>query len=133
MIKTLSIACGSDDGVNFTNEHFGSAKFYLLYSLNLNTGSIKYTKKLANTSVSETFHGDPAKASSVSELLDGVQVIVGLAMGSNVVRMRKRFVPVISREKNIKLALEKLKGKLDSIRENLDIPTGKDKSLIFIG
>ena len=46
MVKVVNVACGTDDGINFTNEHFGSAKFYLVYTLNLETGQFKYLKRI---------------------------------------------------------------------------------------
>ncbi len=106
MVDSVKIACGTDDGINFTSEHFGSAKFYLLFELNLNDGSIKEAGRILNTSVEEKKHGDPKKAASVSEMLKDVQVLVGFVMGPNIVRMRKRFVPIVSRERNIKKGLE---------------------------
>jgi len=31
MDKVIDIACATDDGINFTREHFGSAKLYLRF------------------------------------------------------------------------------------------------------
>ncbi len=132
MINQVNIACGTDDGINFTDEHFGSAKFYLIYALNLETGELKYTKKIKNTSPQEEIHGDPIKAHSVSELLKDVQVLMSSVMGPNIVRIRKKFIPVISREKNIDVAIKKLKGKASIIKESLKIPAGKDKKTVYI-
>ncbi len=129
----INIACGTDDGVTFTEEHFGSAKFYLLYTLNLETGELNYVDKIYNTSPQEQTHGDPKKAKSVSELMQNVHVLVGSAMGPNIVRMRKKFIPVISRERDIESAMEKLKDKLDVIKRNLEMPPEEDREIIYIG
>jgi len=132
MTNQVNIACGTDDGVNFTDEHFGSAKFYLIYTLDLETRELRYTKKIENTSPQEEVHGDPIKAHSISELLKDVQVLMGSVMGPNIVRIRKRFTPVISRGKNIEDAIKKLKEKASIIKKNLKIPTGKDKKTVYI-
>ena len=120
MVDSVKIACGTDDGINFANEHFGSAKFYLLFELNLNNGSIKEAGKILNTSIEEKEHGDPKKAASVSEMLKDVQVLVGFVMGPNIVRMRKRFVPIVSREKNIRRSLERVSKLADEIKAELN-------------
>ena len=115
MVDYVKIACGTDDEINFTNKHFGSAKLYLLFELNLKDSSIKEIGRIMNTSIEERKHGDPKKAASVSEMLKDVQVLVGFAMGPNIIRMRKRFVPIISRERNIKKSMEmvsKLSGEI---------------------
>ncbi len=131
MVKVVNVACGTDDGINFTNEHFGSAKFYLIYSLNLETGQSKYIRKIENTSVQEKIHGDPEKAMSISELLKDVQILMSFVMGPNIVRMRKVFIPVISRKKNINDALKKLTEKIDIIIKDLKIPSGENKEVIY--
>ncbi len=120
MVDYVKIACGTDDGINFTNEHFGSAKFYLLFELNLNNGSIKEAGRILNTSIEEKEHGDPKKAASVSKMLKDVQVLVGFVMGPNIIRMRKRFVPIVSREKNIRRSIEMISKLADEIKAELN-------------
>ncbi len=133
MNSQINIACGTDDGVAFTEEHFGSAKFYLLYSMDLETGELEYVGKTYNTTSPEETHGDPKKAKSVSELMKGVHILMGSAMGPNIVRIRKNFIPVVSREKYIESAMEKLKDKLSVIKRNLEMPIGEDREIIHIG
>jgi len=115
----MSVMTKTDDGVTFTEEHFGSAKFYLLYAINLETGELNYVDKIYNTSPQEQTHGDPKKAKSVSELMQNVHVLVGSAMGPNIVR--------------IESAMEKLKDKLDVIKRNLEMPPEEDREIIYIG
>ena len=69
MINYVNIAFGTDDGVNFTSNHFGEAKFYLIYKLNLNNNEIELIEERNNNSIREEIHGDPKKAKSISELL----------------------------------------------------------------
>jgi len=132
MDNQVIIACGTDDGVGFTSDHFGSAKYYLIYTFNLQTGEIGYREKIVNTSRPEEIHGDPKKARSVTELLREAQVLMGKVMGPNIVRMRKKFIPVICRDKNIVRALEKRKVKTAEIQSNLELPPGQDRKIIYL-
>ncbi len=125
----LKIACATDDGINFSEEHFGSAKKFLIYELNLDTGDTKIVKTIENDTPEERTHGDPEKAKKISELLKDVQVLIGFAMGPNIIRMRKKFVPIISREKNIETALSKLKSLLNEIKSSLE---KEEKDVLFI-
>ena len=128
----VKIACGTDDGINFTSEHFGSAKFYLIYRFNLETGEISKVEERENTSVEEEKHGDPKKAQSIAGLMKDIQVLVAFVMGPNIVRMRKKFIPIISREKNIKISLGKLKTRLENIKRELAKEEGVDREIIYL-
>lgn len=130
--KIVKIACGTDDGIRFTEDHFGSAKFYLIYTLDLKNKNINFIKKVKNTSISEKLHGDPKKAKSVSNLLKKIQVIVGFLIGPNIIHLRKKFIPVISKEKNINKTLKRLIDKIDLIKKGLEIEQGKSKNIIYI-
>lgn len=126
------MACATDDGKEFTTVHFGDAKFYLVYELDLENKEITFLKQIDNTSQEEKTHGDPKKARSISEIMGDIRVLVGFAMGTNVTRMRKNFVPVISRKKRIEDALEGILNMIDPIRSNLEKPKGEDRDIIFI-
>lgn len=132
MSDKVKIACGTDDGVAFTSEHFGSAEYYLIYSWDLEKAEIKYVKKVENSSAPEEIHGDPVKARSVTELLREVQVLIGKVMGPNIVRMRKKFIPVICRDRNISWALEALKSRMAEVEENLKLMPGQDRKIIYL-
>ena len=132
MPESIIIACGTDDGVNFTDEHFGSAKYYLLYSLDPDTGETRFLEKQENTTPEEETHGDPKKARSISGLMDGVDVLVGKAMGTNITRMRKKFVPIISREMDISKTLGRLGELTDDIRENMNRNQTQERDILFI-
>jgi len=62
-------------------------------------------------------HGDPGKAEATSSVLNGVDVLVGKIMGPNIVRLRKKFVPIIVRQPDIGAALKILKENLIEITE----------------
>ena len=104
----MLVALSSDDGVNLTTEHFGDGKKFYIYEVG--PDGYKLVKTIDNNVREEKFHGDPEKAGSIGKLLgsEGVSVLVGFAMGPNIVRMRKRFVTVISRCRNMTDALSEL-------------------------
>lgn len=130
MGEIIKIACATDDGIDFSKEHFGSAKKYLVYSLDLENGMLKFLKEIKNQTPEEKVHGDPEKARAVSNELKEMKVLVNSFFGPNIVRMRKKFVPIVSNEKNIKKALEKIKQKCDEIKSSLN-QTG-DKNILYI-
>ena len=132
MSDSIILACGTDDGVTFTDEHFGSARYYMTYSLDLDTGETTFLERQDNTTPEEEIHGDPKKAGSIMELLADVDVLVGKAMGTNITRIRKRFVPVISRENNIDKTLARMNELIPAIRENLSRPPGQERDILFI-
>jgi len=132
MDKVIDIACATDDGINFTREHFGSAKLYLIFRLNLENKKIEFIKKLANISSPEEMHGYPKKAKSVSHMLRDIQALIGFAFGPNITRIRKQFIPIISRDINIKNALKKLISKIDEIQKDIKTSEDKEKKIIYI-
>lgn len=131
-MKKTKIALGTDDGKTLSNDHFGSAKFFLIYELDLRNGNVAFVKKIKNTTPKEKKHGDPRKAKSVGQLLRDVSVLIGFVMGPNIVRIRKKFLPVISREKEIKKVLEKLPQFLDQISKEVSKKPGEDRKIIYI-
>ena len=132
VVNNTILACATDDGKNFTEEHFGDAKFYLVYELDLENKELTFLKQINNTSGEEKTHGDPKKAASISEIMVDVQVLVGFAMGTNVTRIRKKFVPVISRKKIIGDALEEILNMIQPIKSNLEKPKEEDRDILFI-
>ena len=128
----VNVACGTDDGINFTNAHFGDAKVYLIYSFNLETKECKYVDRVKNTTDEEEEHGAQGKAQSLSELLKEVEVLACLRMGPNIARVRKNFVPVISRVRNIEKCLKRLEGFLDEIKQEAGKEKGIDREVIYI-
>ena len=118
--NTIKIACATDDNFNFSKEHFGSASKYLVYSLNLDNKEIKFLKEIKNITSEERKHGDPNKAKAVSEILKEIDVLINSVFGPNIVNMRKNFVSVVSRERNIEKALKKLINKIQDLRSSLN-------------
>jgi len=62
----------------------------------------------------------------------GVVVFLAFVMGPNIVRIRKEFVPIISREKNISKSLEKIKNYIPDILNEIKVEEGKDKKVFVI-
>ncbi|MCD6482074.1 MAG: dinitrogenase iron-molybdenum cofactor biosynthesis protein [Thermoplasmata archaeon] len=106
----MRIACATDDGKKFSDEHFGSASYYLIYEYKEQEKEFVKIDKIMNTSGEERGHGDAGKAERVMKLMkDGnVDALMGEKMGRNIIHIKKGFVPIISRIKNIEEAMAKL-------------------------
>ena len=122
-VKAIIIACATDDGIFLADCHFGEARKYLIYRIE-NDKKI-FIGKLENTSRQERIgqsHGDAEKAFDVKSILKGrdVNVILGHKIGPNITRMRKHFVPVVSREREIEKALGSVIEKYDVILAEYD-------------
>ena len=132
-IMKIKLACGTDNGTEFTDKHFGSSKYFLIYEFNLETKDLRFLKRIENSTPEEE-HGDIKKAKSVSELLKSVFVLIAFRYGPNIIRIKKRFVPIISREKNIEKTLNKVKLFSNKIKSEIEIEKEKgiDKEIIYI-
>ena len=126
----MIVACGTDDGKNFTRNHFGDSKLFLIYKLDESGFSL--VEKIANNSPEEEHHGDPVKAGFIGKLLKQheVQGIFAFAMGPNIVRMRKNFLPIISRTENINEALKLLQKRVAELEEKFK--KQGDKEVIYV-
>ena len=128
----IKLACGTDNETEFTNGHFGSSKFFLIYDFDLETKDLRFLKRIENSTQEEEEHGDIKKAKSVSELLKNIFVFAAFRYGPNIVRIKKRFVPIISREKNIEKTLYKIKLISNKIKSEIEKEKGIDKEIIYI-
>ena len=131
-IMKIKLACGIDNETEFTNEHFGSSKYFLIYDFDLETKDLRFLKRIENSTQEEEKHGDIKKAKSVSELLKNVFVLVAFRYGPNIIRIKKRFIPIISREKNIEKTLNKVKLYSNKIKSEIEKEKGIDKDIIYI-
>lgn len=105
------LACGTKDGDQLYQEHFGESPYFLLYELK--QGEPDFLEKVENITREEEeaedeAHGDPIKAKNISSFLKtkSVNVLLAHQMGPNVVKVSKNFVPVISREVDIEKSLQ---------------------------
>ena len=126
----IKFAIGTDDGIEFSKHHFGSSQKYLIYTFDLETNKIIHIDTIQNITPEERKHGDPEKAQNIGSLLKGVSVLVAKRMGSNVARMRKKFVPIMCKDVNIEQALERLPKYIEQIQMGLAKPMGEDKEII---
>ncbi len=133
-IMKIILACGTDNKIDLSVEHFGSAKYFLFYEFDLEKKNIVFLKSINNYTLQkeEEKHGDLKKAKSVSELLENVSVFVANKYGPNIKRIKKRFVPIISREKNIEKTLSRIKKINRQIKTEVEKENRLDKNIIFI-
>ena len=93
-MNSFICAIASNDGVNYTDTHFGDAKYYLLYEFC--DASAESLKTISNTTEQdkEDIHADPQKAGSVVQMLKKkkVQVVAAGVFGPNIKRIKSQFV-----------------------------------------
>lgn len=91
-MKSFICAFGTDDGVHFTNRHFGDSNRFDIYELSNN--EFKFIKQVDNNSIEETTHADPKKAKSIAKLLEEqrVTVVFSKQFGPNIKRIKNNFV-----------------------------------------
>ncbi len=125
----LRVAVGTDDGKNFTNSHFGDSKYFLIYEWDENN-RLKFIEKRENIKFDEEKHGDSKKAVHISNQLQGIFVLMAKVFGPNIVKIRKKFVPVVSRVNKIEDALNILSLKRADVEKNLNLEN--DKEIIYL-
>ncbi len=128
----LKIACGTDDEKNFTDNHFGDSSKFFIYEYDSENQNIEFVEKIENKSEVEGEHGDIKKAKNISVILKDISILVAFVMGPNIIRMRKKFVPVVSREKNILKTLEKIKENFSEMINEIELPKGRDRKIFII-
>ncbi len=105
-MRKIIVAIGLRNDNELTDMHFGDSVYFDIYELTNN--SINELKKIKNAKIEERMHGDPKKANAIGNLLKGSDVLVAFRMGPNILRMKKKFVPVIVNTKNIEKVKETL-------------------------
>ncbi len=117
--EELLFAIGTDDGKTIKQgDHFGMSKIFQIWRYSNGELIFKEERKNVKYQEDETrIHGDPNKAKATSSVLGGVDVLVGKMMGPNIVRLQKKFVPIIVRQSRINETLEILKENIIEIIE----------------
>ncbi len=128
----FKIACGTDNGKTFTDGHFGDSKYFLIYEYNTENHSFGFIQKVKNIFKEEQKHDDAQKAKSISDILQDIQVVLAFAMGPNITKIRKKFIPVISREKDIIKSFDNIKKEIAEMINEMELPSGKDKKIFII-
>ncbi len=116
-MSKIIAAFGLKNDNELTDKHFGDSTYFDVYELTEN--SIKYIKRINNVKVKERMHGDPNKAGIIGELLKEADILVAFRMGPNILRMKKRFVPVIINTKDIKKVEKTLILNFDKISKEV--------------
>ncbi len=113
----LIVAFSTEDGKKLINDHFGEGHLFPVYELDKDR--VTYIKTVENTTGEEEMHGDSRKAQEISSLLKphGVQVLCGRQFGPNIVRMVKKFLPVLVPVDTVDEALQLLKENYAIIQE----------------
>ena len=111
----MRIAFASNDGMLLADSHFGDAKYFYIYEIN--GKEYIFVEKRENTTGEELEHGDEKKAQSIMNILRDVHVLVGYRMGPNINRIKKHFLPIVSRHKRIERNIEILNKKYNIISE----------------
>jgi predicted Fe-Mo cluster-binding NifX family protein len=115
----FKVSFATNDGKTLVNSHFGDAEIYPIYEIDEN--EIKFLMNVNNTTEEEDeeIHGDPRKAQGISQLMKpyGVQVLCGKQFGKNIVRMVKKFVPVLVSVSTVEEATKLIQNNLKKIHE----------------
>ena len=100
-MQKIITAFATDDGLIFMDRHFGDALQYDIYEISAT--EVNFIRTITNTSEEEEIHADPNKAKGIARLLkkDGVQVLVSKKFGTNINRMKKKFVCILMNDKQI--------------------------------
>ncbi len=130
----LTIACATNDGKHFTDNHFGEADKYMIYSVNDN--GFEHIKSIDNTSIESRDHdghGDALKAKHVMMLMKeaDVQVVANKRFGPNINRIKIRFLPVIMNTDLIDKGLKQIAGSYNLIFDEYN--RGNERKYMVVG
>lgn len=129
-LNTIKIAIGTDDKVHFSSEHFGSTQWFLIYQFDFLSKRLTFDTAIKNITPEEKTHGDPKKAQNVSNLLPQVSVLVSKYMGSNINKMRKKYIPIITNQTEIQECLKILPTLIPEIQKELQKPMEIPKNVL---
>ena len=118
-MKNIITAFATDDGQTFMDRHFGDAESFNIYEIN--STKVNFLKTISNTieeeDEDEDVHADPTKAKGIAGLLkkEKVQVVVSKVFGPNIKRIKKKFVCIITQEKEINDSIQNIQKNMDII------------------
>lgn len=113
----FKVGFATDDGINMVNKHFGDARYYMIYEISETKADFIEKKQNTTDDNDEDFHGDPNKANKIGKIMNGVQVLCNKQFGKNIVRMSKKFVPVLFDIDNIEEAIKIIHSRFGEIEE----------------
>ena len=112
----IKAAFSTTDGKNLANSHFGDGDLFPVYEISKD--EIKFIEIVENSTEEEKeIHGDPKKAHGITQILKpyGVNVLCGKQFGKNIVRMVKKFVPVLVETNTVEEAIKLIQQNFDII------------------
>lgn len=123
------VACGTSEGENLFENHFTDAPYFHLYEVNVQ--GFEFIEEIENISREDSEDkesGKELKAKNISSLLKAksANVILVHQMGPHLAKISKNFVPIISRELDIKLALNSVIEKLHLVEREWRKGEGRD-------
>jgi predicted Fe-Mo cluster-binding NifX family protein len=144
-MNSLIIACATDDQETFIPDHFGEAKYFMLFRL-MPEGweHIKTLENIARDVEEHGHHhhghghghghGEGAKAQVILEHFreEQVDVFVSRRFGPNIVRINKYVLPVVVREAvTLEEGLEACRRHYREMTERLNLPVEVRKHLVI--
>ncbi len=118
----MRIAISTEDGKTITKDHFGEGEFFLIYELDAQ--GYRLLERRENTSPPEEDHGSEKKAMGISSILKDIPVLVGYQFGPNIMRIKDKFLAIVSRELDIETALNNLVARYSEVERELNSPRG---------
>ena len=125
---SLQIALGVNENKEFSNRHYGDSNFFLIYELI--EDKFQFKEERINTKFKEEKHGSEKKAQHIASQLPQVPILVAKVFGPNIVKMRKKYVPVITRLNSVERTIKKLDTMFDKL--SMAIKKEGDKDIIYL-
>ena len=119
----MKVAISTKDGKSITTDHFGEGNWFLIYEIE--NGKYELVERRRNTTPPEDEHGSKEKAMGISSVLKDVDILFGFQFGPNIMRIKDKFLPVVSREKSIEISLKLFLRHYRDIEKELFSPRGK--------
>jgi len=128
------VACGTSEGERLFNEDFGDAPCFHIYEIDAR--GFEFIEEVENISTDTPEDGEPEdeiKARNISSLLKArsANVLLAHQMGPRIAKISKNFVPIISRELDIELALDSIRDKLHLVER--EWRKGENREYLILG
>lgn len=125
----MKVAFATDNGNDLMKRHFGDADYYDIYDF---SGlEAVFVKRVTNsTEEDESVHADPKKAKGIAGILikEKVTVVSSLVYGPNLKRIKKKFVCLIMKDKEISTAIEIINKNKDIVEAEYN--RGEDRTFL---
>jgi len=120
----LQIALGVNENKEFSNNHYGDSHCFLIYEWV--EDKFQFKEERINTKFNEEKHGGEKKAQHIASQLPQVPILVAKVFGPNIVKMRKKYVPVITRLDSVEKTLQKLENMFNELSRGIKKEGNKD-------